>query len=287
MHLSNSILPNTQFVLQKIPHLLRLKLMNKKIINPSIQIEIDKGRYVVKTANSHEEISQVLSLRFEVFYQEFSNHKYSSPLPYDIDFYDFGCDHLIVKDKEADKVIACYRLRSDNSNKKLKRFYTEGEFQINDFLNSLGNKLELGRACVHKDHRRGTVISLLWSGILEYAQKSGSRFMFGCSSVSRNDFEQIPNMLSWLEENDAFINHLTINVHSKYTLPKELSYLKKTNFTQRSSQKALNSLMHMYVLAGAKLSREMAYDAEMDCIDFFTLIDLDTIPNAFKKKFAA
>jgi len=277
-----------QHVLQKIPHVIRFKLNNQKIISPSIHVHLEKGRYIVKTADSFEEISQVLTLRHKVFYGEFSTKRFTTSLiPYDIDFYDFGCDHLIVKDKSSDTVIACYRLRADNSGKKIKRFYSEGEFKIDEFLNSLGGKLELGRACVHKDFRKGTVISLLWSGVLEYAGKSGARFMFGCSSVVRSDFDQLASMLNWLQDNDAFINNLNIDVHSKYKLTKEIKEIINSTQQKTSSQKAINSLIHMYILAGAKLSRNMAYDAEMDCIDFFTLIDLEAIPHSFKKKFAA
>jgi putative hemolysin len=277
-----------QHVLQKIPHVIRFKLNNRQIVTPSISIHIVRDRYIAKTADNFDEISQVLSLRHEVFYGEFSKKKLSSSIiPYDIDFYDFGCDHLIVKEKSSNQVIACYRLRSDNSGKKIKRFYSEGEFNIDDFLSSIGGKLELGRACVHKDYRKGTVISLLWAGVLEYAERSGARFMFGCSSVTRPDFDQLPSMIEWLHENNAFINDLKIDVHSKYKLPRNIKEIISSKDRKIASKKALNSLMHMYIVAGAKLSRNLAYDPDMDCIDFFTLIDLEAIPKSFKKKFAA
>lgn len=277
-----------QQVLQKIPHVIRFKLNSRYIISPSIPIYIEKDRYIIKTADNIDEISQALSLRYEVFYGEFNKKKLTTTLiPYDIDSYDFGCDHLIVKEKFSSQVIACYRLRSDNSRKRIKRFYSEGEFKIDDFLSSIGGKLELGRACVHKDFRRGTVISLLWSGILEYAEKSSARFMFGCTSVIRSDFDQLSNMINWLNENNAFINDLNIDVQSKYKLPSEIKEIINSRNEDKSSKKSLNSLMHMYIIAGAKLSRNLAYDAEIDCIDFFTLIDLQAIPQSFRKKFAA
>jgi hypothetical protein len=39
-------------------------------------------------------------------------------------------------------------------------------------------------------------------------------------------------------------------------------------------------------MAGAKLSREFAYDPEMDCLDVFTVVDLTQIPASFSRRFA-
>lgn len=46
------------------------------------------------------------------------------------------------------------------------------------------------------------------------------------------------------------------------------------------------SLMHMYMMAGAKMGPELAYDAEMDCLDVFTLMDMEKLPASFERRFA-
>ncbi len=286
MELLNNMWFNTQFTLEKIPHVFRLKFLNKKIISPSIQIDFQNDYYHVKTANSAEEMAQVLALRFDIFFREFSTRKISFSLfPYDVDMHDFNCDHLIVKDKSNNQVVACYRLQTNQLGKKIKSFYTEGEFDISSFLETEGVKLEIGRACVHKDYRKGTVISLLWRGLLDYAKKSGARFMFGCSSLNRADFNEVPNLMNWLSKHDAFIQDFEIKVQPKYRLPKHLLSLNESN--QLSDSKPSNSLILMYVLAGAKLSKTFAYDGEMDCLDLLTIIDLEKIPASFARKFGA
>jgi putative hemolysin len=185
-----------------------------------------------------------------------------------------------VKDKTENKVVACYRLLSSGSDRKVKNYYSESEFEISSFLKVPENKLEIGRACVHKDYRKGSVVSLLWKGLIEYARKSETRYMFGCSSINRKDFSNLPQIIRELEQQDGFIKEFDIGVHPKF----------KMNFSiedsTEGSAKAMGSLMHMYLLAGAKMGRSMAYDAEMDCLDLLTLMDMKNLPPAFERRFS-
>lgn len=272
---------NTQFTIGRVPHYLRLKSLEGKILKPAYQIDFENEYYQVKTVNHPEELAQVLSLRFEVFFREFSTQKVTFSLfPYDVDMHDFVCDHLIVKDKAANKVVACYRLLSTNTDRRFKQFYSQGEFQIDELLKTPGHKLELGRACVHKDYRKGAVISLLWKGLIEYARKSNTRYMFGCSSINRKDFGNVGTMMEQLDRQNSFISNLEVGVQPKYRLKFELPE------SGDSTGKAMGSLMHMYLMAGAKLSRTLAYDAEMDCLDMFTLMDMQELPASFERRFA-
>jgi putative hemolysin len=272
---------NTQYTLTRTPYFLRLKKLQGRIISPYLQIDFENEFYQVKTINQADELLQALKLRFEVFFQEFSTQKVNFSLfPYDVDMHDFLCDHLIVKDKSQNKVVACYRLLASGPDRQVKKFYSESEFEMTSLLNSSENLLELGRACVHKNYRNGTVVSLLWKGLLSYARKTNTRYMFGCSSINRKDFNYLPQILNALEARNGILKDFKIGVKNKY----------KMNFTipenEDLSGKGMNSLMHMYVLAGAKMGRDLAYDAEMDCLDMFTLMDMHQLPTSFERKFS-
>ncbi len=275
----NSLWFNTQFTIGRAPHVLRLKSLTGKILKPKIQINFENEFYQVKTVNHPEELAQVLNLRFEVFFREFSTQKVTfNFFPYDVDMHDFVCDHLIVKDKTENKVIACYRLLSSAMNTGT--FYSEGEFDLGSLINTPGNKLELGRACVHKDYRKGTVVGLLWKGLLEYARKSETRYMFGCSSINRKDFSNVPQIIEHLEKQDGFIKDFEIGVKPKYKMKFDIPG------GGEKGAKAMSSLMHMYLMAGAKMGRTLAYDGEMDCLDMFTLMDMQNLPASFERRFS-
>jgi putative hemolysin len=278
MEVVSSLWFNAQFAIERAPLVLRLKKLEGQILRPHIQIDFENEFYQVKTVNNFDELVQVLKLRFEVFFREFSSQKVHRLIPYDVDIHDFTCDHLIVKDKSSQQVIACYRLMSSRNHST---FYSESEFDLSILKQMSGTKLELGRACVHKDYRKGAVISLLWKGLIDYARKSETRYMFGCSSINRSDFSHLSKIIQYIERQDAFLKDFTIDVLPKYRInfPIEESH-------SDSCGRPINSLMHMYLLAGAKMGRTLAYDKEMDCLDMFTLMDMEKLPSSFERRFA-
>ena len=147
-----ALLLDTYFALERLPHYFRLKNLGKKLLKPHVSIDFENKYYQVKTVTTPDELAQVLHLRFKVFFQEFSTRKIRFQLfPYDVDLHDFICDHLVVKEKETNKIVACYRLLSSSQEHRIDHYYSEGEFQMEEFLKLPGKKLELGRACVDKD----------------------------------------------------------------------------------------------------------------------------------------
>jgi putative hemolysin len=74
-------------------------------------------------------------------------------------------------------VIGTYRLQIQPP---YQAWYTATEFHMRRIVKHLpGNKLELGRACVHPEHRNGITIALLWEGIAAYMIASQTSYMFG------------------------------------------------------------------------------------------------------------
>jgi putative hemolysin len=273
---------DTQFSLERIPQFIKLKFLKKRLIKPFINIYFENKYYQVKMMDDPDEIFQTFNLRFNVFYNEFSTKKLKSPLfPYDLEHHDFYCDHLIVKDKIENKVIACYRLLSSNNSGNFSRYYSESEFHLEEFLGNKDSKLELGRACVHKDYRNGMTISLLWKGLLAYAKASEAKYLFGCSSFTRKEFPGISHFLHSLESHHQVIKDFKIQSKNENVASDILSKVPQIN-----DLKIVNSLLGMYLLGGAKMSPSLAYDEDMDCMDIFTLLDLKNLPPHFERRFS-
>lgn len=267
----------TADVLEKFPLVFRLGRI--RLLSPKVQISIETSAFEVKTVSDPSELKEIFRLRYDVFFREFAGKgDRFTLLPYDVDLHDFACDHLVVKDKESNRIVATYRLLSEEEGEH-KNFYTEGEFDLSQFRKLEGNKLELGRACVHKDFRSGAVISLLWKGLCQYAKKTETRYMFGCSSVCRPEFGNLSYIQQQLESRNSIVTEYATPVRADYRLPE----LKLPESHEKGS---MPSLMNMYLLAGAKMSADMAYDEEMDCLDFFTVLDFTRLPPSFERRFA-
>lgn len=270
------------FTLERFPFFVRLKKLDNDLMKPKTEVCVRNEFYEVKTASTTQELIEVLKLRFTIFHQEFSEKKIRFSLfPYDVDVFDFVCDHLIVKELATGKIVACYRLLQQNDGDKT-RFYSDSEFDLGNFVNLPGKKVELGRACVHRDYRKGAVIATLWKGLLQYAKKSEANYLFGCSSLTGEEIKALPSILHSLKERSAELSEVEIPVRDKYKLPQEIEDLKSAQATDEK----MPSLLHMYLTAGAKVGNHLAYDRELGCVDLFTVIDLARLPASFVRRFS-
>src|SRR3546814_12716059 len=89
----------------------------------------------------------------------------------DTDRYDPWCEHLMVKEVNSDMVVGTYRLLTPENARKAGGYYSETEFDLSGLGHLYGELAEVGRSCTHPDHRSGSVIILLWSGIANMMQQ--------------------------------------------------------------------------------------------------------------------
>lgn len=251
-----------------------LPLKNRmKDFSAHIPIFIEKKNYIVKTADSNEELMAALKLRHEVFLEELLQKKKKNEI--DIDRFDKLCDHIIIVDKRNEKVIGTYRLQSSLHSKK---WYTASEFQMKEIKKLPGIKLELGRACVHPDYRNGITIALLWEGIKAYVELSGTNYLFGCSSVKTTDKNEIREIYDYLYKNGYLSKEHNIRPRKKYKVPGAKRLFKTPavdsgeghNFAVKDK---IPSLLASYFKVGAKVHGTPALDKSFRCIDFLTLLD--------------
>ncbi len=249
-----------------------------------IPILIEKKNYIVKTADSTEELHQALKLRHEVFLTELLHRSKKSGM--DRDRFDKSCDHLLIIDKRDNTVIGTYRLQSSLHTK---RWYTATEFHMRRIVKNLpGNKLELGRACVHPDHRNGITIALLWEGIAAYMTASHTTYMFGCSSIKTMDRDEIRQIYYYLKQNGhtTDIHHVSPKV--KFRVPGMKRHVRRhpihpTLMDHGPYREKIPSLLHSYLRAGAKVCGIPALDKSFRCIDFLTILDVRDLGRSYSR----
>lgn len=147
---------------------------------PSIQA--DPGIEVL-WARHLDEVRAAQRLRYEVFAGEMGA-RLNTPLPgYDIDFFDDHCEHLLVRDVGSGQVIGTYRLLTPAKAKALGRGYSDGEFDLSSLESLRSRMAEVGRSCVHREHRTGGVIMALWGALGQFMQQNKLESMMGCASI--------------------------------------------------------------------------------------------------------
>lgn len=142
-------------------------------------------RYSLKLSTDSDEIEAVQRLRAEVFANEpgFAGAADSFVDGKDADAYDEHCEHLLVWEENAQEVVGCYRLLPPPAAIVMGGLYTAGEFELSSLDSLRPQTVEVGRACVRAEHRCGSVLALMWAGILAYLDRTGYEYLVGCVSV--------------------------------------------------------------------------------------------------------
>ena len=238
-----------------------------------IKVYIEKGNYIIKTAENRDEVLKAIRLRTEVFLEELNGRDISVDL--DIDEYDVLSDHLLLMEKETGNVVGTYRF---NSNLYSNSFYSETEFDIFNILTLPGIKVELGRACIHKNFRGGVNIGLLFTGIIQYAKAIRADYFFGCSSFHLPETKYAAQLNRYFMETGKPGEDMMVYPRKKYSVQDlDLYIAEMENSGSReylTSRRFIPGLVNGYISAGAVICGEPVYDADFNCYDFFTLLDL-------------
>jgi putative hemolysin len=226
----------------------------------------ERTSYVVRFAQSEDEIRAALRLRFEVFNLELNEGLASAHATgMDEDEFDEVCDHLIVVEEGSGAVVGTYRMQTGTMAGLHLGYYSAGEFDFTPFEPIRDSLVELGRACVHRDHRSMAVISMLWREIVRYALDRNARYLIGCSSLTSQDPAHGRALYAKFEaEGHLAVPEFRTLPHPSFAL-EEVEPLAVCPLPPK--------LLRAYLGVGAKICSEPAIDRAFGTIDFLTMID--------------
>lgn len=242
--------------------------MTQAVVRPSLltRIGLDGPSYRVRLAESADDLRAAQALRFLVFnleLQEGLARSFASCL--DIDEFDAVCDHLLVEDIHNGEIVGTYRLQTGASAGSHHGYYSAREFDFAPFEAMRAQMLELGRACIHHQHRSFAVLSLLWRGVGQYASRHDARYLIGCSSLTSQDTGV--GAATWQRLSD----HLAPPQWRTLPLPDHACALDRPAANAPKTPK----LLAAYLTLGAMMCGPPAIDREFGTIDFLTLVDLE------------
>jgi putative hemolysin len=249
-----------------------------KLSKESVRLLVSSPtQYAIRIAHSPEEIQAAQALRFQVFNLELNeglSQSYATGL--DVDPFDRVCDHLIVEHVSTGQLVGTYRLQTGTSAKKNLGYYCEQEFHFAVYEPARPQIVELGRACVHRQHRNLLVLGLLWKGIADYARERKARYLIGCSSLTSQ--EPAAGASAYTE---LCRNHLAAPAWRTEPLPSHECPMQEVTEEPMSIPK----LLRAYLTIGAKICGPPALDRQFKTIDFLTLLDLESITKSARERF--
>lgn len=215
-------------------------------------------------------------LRQKVFGREYKNKIFNFGI--DRDVFDNHAKQIVLVDKRSSEVIGGYRIIVSS---KPSDYYSAQEFDIENFWELPGDKLELSRACIAPKFRNGTTLSLLWRGVLAYAYKHKVSFICGIPSIKTVDKEEAKKVYDMLEEQGYTGPRMA-------TPKKEYSEFALTvpSASEKDVSSLIPPLMKTYLKAGSKICSVGAVDHEFGCVDFFTVLKLSDLAARYRNKFS-
>jgi putative hemolysin len=235
------------------------------------------AKYTARLAESIDDIRAAQRLRFEVFNLELDkglDASYASGL--DRDPFDEVCDHLLVFHTPSGELAGTYRLQTGPAALAGLGYYSAQEFDFAPFEPIRPQLIELGRACVHRQHRSLSALGVLWKAIAQYAQERNGRYLIGCSSLATGSPDAGWNVYAHL-----LCGHLARPAFR--TSP--LVGWECPEPSAETAEQPVPKLMQAYLSLGAKICGAPAWDQAFRTIDFLTLLDLDEIHPAARRRF--
>ncbi len=230
----------------------------------------------VGLATSPTEVLEAQKLRYRVFADEMGARLNPRTPGVDRDLYDPFCEHLIVRDEDAGRIVGTYRILSPSASREVGSYYSENEFDLTRLRHLKSRMVEIGRSCIDAEYRSGAVITLLWSGLARYMLENNYDYLIGCASVSMADGGHMAASL-YNRLKDEHLCPLEYRVFPRTPLP--LAALRQDLDAETPP------LIKGYLRAGAWICGDPAWDPDFNTADLPVLLPVSRLDARYAKHF--
>jgi putative hemolysin len=230
----------------------------------------------VRWARHLDEVRAAQRLRHAIFVDEMGA-RIRTPLPgHDIDLFDDHCEHLLVTLAGSDEVIGTYRVLTPVQARRVGSTYSDTEFDLTRLRGVRERMVELGRSCVHPDHRHGGVILALWSALGGFMQRNGLDVMIGCASVPMHQDGRLAAGL-WRQLQRDHLAPIDWQVRPRLPLPLER--------IDPATDVQPPALIKGYLRLGARVMGPPAWDPDFNTADLPMVMRLTDLSPRHRKHF--
>ena len=227
-----------------------------------------------------DEVRQAQRLRFSIFANEMGA-KLDSKVPgHDVDLFDDYCEHLLVRDLASGKVVGTYRVLTPAQARRIGSTYSDLEFDLTRLRTLRERMVELGRSCVHPDHRHGGVIMALWGALAEFMVRNQLDTMIGCASIPMLHNGVVSGDMAasiWKQVSQTHLAPVEYHVRPRLPLP--------INQLNGELDVEPPALIKGYLRLGAKVLGAPAWDPDFNSADLPMLMRIQDLPMRYRKHF--
>jgi putative hemolysin len=240
------------------------------------------GKIQVGWARHQDEVRQAQRLRYQVFATEMGATLPTAVPGHDIDLFDDFCEHLLVRDEASQAVIGTYRVLTPAQARRVGSTYSDTEFDLTRLRFLRPRMVELGRSCVHADHRHGGVILALWGALAEFMARNQLDTMIGCASIPMQHKGASTGQAAasiWRQLRQTHLASIEYHVTPRLPLPVEQ--------LDDSLDVEPPALIKGYLRLGAKVLGAPAWDPDFNSADLPMMMRIADLPARYRKHFSA
>ncbi len=240
-------------------------------------------QFTVKLATTLDELRAAQSLRYDVFVRELGG---GGPLVdheagLEQDLFDPYFDHLIAIDDDTRAVVGVYRLLRSDKAASAGQYYSETEYDLTSLRQSGRRLLELGRSCLHKEYRGGTVMYHLWTGLADYVAVHQIDVLFGVASFHGTDVQALAQPLSLLHHKHLAPPNLLPIARSPNM--QDMNLLHPTKIDRRAAMLQLPALIKAYLRLGGCVGQGAWIDHAFNTTDVCLVLDTEQMNDRQRK----
>jgi len=246
---------------------------------PPVVVDAKQG-ITVSWARHLDEVRAAQRLRHQVFVGEMGARVSTSLAGHDIDLFDDFCEHLLVREELTQQVLGTYRVLTPPQARRVGSTYSDTEFDLTRLRDLRERMVELGRSCVHPDHRQGGVILALWGALAGFMHRNKLDTMIGCASIpmSHNGVTSGDAAASiWRQLSASHMAPIQYQVQPRLPLPIER--------LDGALDVEPPALIKGYLRLGAKVLGAPAWDPDFNTADLPMLMRIDDLPARYRKHF--
>ena len=244
--------------------------------------------YEIRLARDARDLKASQRLRYEVFVEELGG---DGPLVdhagrLEIDEFDAVYDHLVLIDPsrnpdDLDHVVRAYRLLPSDRAERFGRYYCDSEYDLTALRRSGRKLLELGRSCVHPEHRGGAAMLMLWNGLADYVLANGIEILFGVASFHGTDAAALRMPLAWLHHHHLAPEALRVRALAAHFQPMDL--VPEAELDRRQAMAEMPNLIKAYLRLGGFVGEGAFIDTPFNTTDVLLLMDTQAMSDKHRE----
>lgn len=140
----------------------------------------------VSLATAPEEIEEACRLRAAMIGDE-SGAASECGVLRGVDIFDRWCEHLVVRDRRADRLVAAARILTGDGAARLGAYRSETEFDLTRLQRIRPYLLEVDDLCLDPRYRSSGALEALWQAVASLMPERRCRYVIGCVTVGTAD----------------------------------------------------------------------------------------------------